>query len=152
VNAAELLADLKARGVRVRERGGAVVLAPANLVRPAELDALRTLKQEVLACLRGQALGTDWSLVSLYQLDRVLEIAVPWADMPLILAPGCRLARELRARDPKPGRVWCTCEVLDLLLSGVTAEDAQKLAEAKLLFNATVVSTVKLGTTKTGVA
>lgn len=65
----------------------------------------------------------------------MLEIAVPWSDVPLILAPGCRIARELRERDSRPGRVWCVCEALDLLLTGVTPQDARKVGEARLLFN-----------------
>jgi hypothetical protein len=138
VKAAELVYDLEARGVDVRERDGDVVITPAKLVRPAELDALRTLKPHVLAYLRGKTLGTDWSRVSLWELDRVFEIAVPWADVPIILAPGCRIARELRAREVKPGRVWCVCEVLDTLLSGVAAEDARKVADAKLAFGGTI--------------
>ena len=90
------------------------------------------------AVLRGRALSVDWDRVSLYRLDKVLEVAVPWADVPLILAPGCRSARELRDRDQKPGRVWCTCEVLDLLLTNVPCEDARKIGEAKLVFGGTV--------------
>jgi hypothetical protein len=31
--------------------------------------------------------------------------------------------------------VWCVCEVLDLLLTGVPPEDARKVAEARLLFD-----------------
>ncbi len=139
MNAEELLYDLETRGVHVRERQGSVVATPANLVKPADVAALRTLKPHVLAHLRGQALGTAWSRVSLHELDHVLEIAVPWCDLNLILAPGCRLARDLRARDPKPGRVWCVCEVLDLLLAGVPPEDAQKIGEAKLMLGGTVV-------------
>jgi hypothetical protein len=138
VNAAELLHDLEARGVRVREREGAVVLAPAKLARPADLNALRAHKAAVLLILRTRALGTDWSRVSLQELDRVLEVAVPWSDLSLILAPGCRVARELRDRDPKPGRVWCVCEVIDLLLAAVTPGDARTIAEAKLDFAGSV--------------
>ncbi len=96
-------------------------------------------KAAVLALLReGKArsiAGADWTRVSLSALDRVLEVAVPWADVPLILAPGCRVARELRERDSKPGRVWCVCEALDLLYAGVTPQDARKVGEARLLFD-----------------
>ena len=140
MNAVKLLYELEARGVRVREQEGAVVIAPANLVSAAELKALRTLKPLVLAYLRGRALGTGWARVSLWQLDRVLEIAVPWVDVPIILAPGCRIADNLRARESLPGRVWCVCEVLDLLLSGITPEDARRVGDTKMVFGGTCQS------------
>lgn len=63
---------------------------------------------------------------------------MPWSDVRLVLAPGCRVARELRAQEAKPGRVWCTCEILDLLLSGVAPDDARKIAETRLTFDATL--------------
>jgi hypothetical protein len=131
---------LLARGVRLAARGKLLdVDAPTGTLQDGDRAALREHKAAVLALLRerraSEAVTRDWRRVSLYQLDRVLEVAVPWSDVPLILAPGCRLARELRAQDPRPGRVWCVCEVLDLLLTGVTPEDARKVGEARLLFD-----------------
>jgi hypothetical protein len=73
----------------------------------------------------------------------VLELAVPWSDVRLLIAPGCRTARELRATDPRPGRVWCACEVLDLLFSGVAPEDARKITEERVTFDATLAGTTK---------
>jgi len=145
VTAAALVEALEARGARLSERDGDLVVKPRGILQEADREVLRAHKAAVLAVLRARALGTDWSRVSLYQLDRVLEVAVPWTDVPLILAPGCRLARELRDRDPRPGRVWCTCEVLDLLLSGVTPENARKVAEAKLGLGGAVVGARRLG-------
>ena len=83
--------------------------------------------------------------MSLPALDRVLEVAVPWADLPLIVAPGCRIARELRDREARPGRVWCVCEALDLLLTGVKPEDARKVAEARLTLDAPAVRVTSEG-------
>ncbi len=152
MTAAELIADLEARGAHVRERAGALAVSPAGVLQDAEREALRAHKAAVLALLRERqartVAGTDWSRVSLYTLDRVLEVAVPWSDVPLILAPGCRIARELRERDPKPGRVWCVCEVL--LLTGVTPDDARKVAEAKLMFGGAVVGARQLGPEEPG--
>jgi len=140
VTAHDLISEAEARGLRLEARpGGVLHVAPRERLTPALREALRASKPDVLAVLRGRALGTDWSRVSLYQLNRVLEVAVPWADVPLILAPGCRIARELRARDPKPGRVWCVCEALDLLLAGVTPEDARKVGDARLLLDSQAV-------------
>jgi hypothetical protein len=140
VIAAAFIEKLRARGLYLELDGPALVIEAeegAARMTPEEREALKTLKPEVIAFLRGRTLGTDWTRVSLYQLDRVLEVSVPWSDVRLTIAPGCRLARELRARDQKPGRVWCTCEVLDLLLSGVTPEDARKVAQARLMFDGT---------------
>lgn len=65
-------------------------------------------------------------------------MAVPWSDLRLVIAPGCRIARELRATEPKPGRVWCVCEVIDLLLSGVKPDDAGEIADTRIAFDATM--------------
>lgn len=133
-----LIAELEARGVTLRERAGRLIIRPAKAITPQETELLRQAKPDVLAYLRGRAIGMDWSKVSLWSLDKILEIVVPWSDVRLVVAPGCRLARELRAQDPKPGRVWCVCEVLDLLLSGVTPADARKIGEAKLALDGNV--------------
>ncbi len=136
MSALELLADLERRGVTVREDSGDLVLGPADALRGVDLDRVKAAKPDILAALKRRALGVDWTKASLYQLDRVLEVAVPWSDVRLVIAPGCRIARELRATDPKPGRVWCVCEVLYLLLTGVTPEDAGKIAETRITFDA----------------
>jgi hypothetical protein len=138
LTAAQVVADLEARGVTVTERGGFIVLRPPEAVTSADVAILKASKAEVISVLRGRAIGTDWTTVNLWQLDKVLEVAVPWSDVRLLIAPGCRIARQLRATDPKPGRVWCSCEILDLLLSGVTPEDARKIAATRLDFDATL--------------
>lgn len=114
-----------------------VYQAPPATLTPVYREALVSMRPEILDLLRGEALGTDWTTVNLWQLDKVLEIAVPWSDVRLVIAPGCRIARELRSSDPKPGRVWCSCEILDLLLSGVTPGDARQIAETRITFDAT---------------
>jgi hypothetical protein len=138
MTAATLLLALETRGLDLHVDGPDLVVRPADAVTPEDLEMLKSAKAEVIAILRGRALGVDWSRVSILQLDKVLEVAVPWADIPLLLAAGCRLAWELRDRDPKRGRVWCTCEVLNLLLTGVPSEDARKIAETRLLFDGTM--------------
>lgn len=139
----DVIHGLEARGARLRLReDGALTIRPKGVATPTELEVLATLREEVAAHLRGRPFGADWTRVSLWQLGRVLEVAVPWSDVRLLIAPGCRVARELRASDPKPGRVWCVCEVSDLLLSGVKPEDAQKIAETKITFEATFQGTV----------
>lgn len=141
--------SLEARGVKLRETSGGIGIRPARAVTATEIEVLKTLKSDVINYLRQrgarpEGINVDWSRVSLWQLDRVLEITVHWADVPLILAPGCRIARELRERDSKPGRVWCVCEALDLLLTNVPPDDARKIAEAKLLFGGNMAG-VSLG-------
>jgi hypothetical protein len=139
VSAAELVALAEKAGLLLEPReGGVLHVAPRERLTPALREALAAMKSEVLAVLRGRSLGVDWTRIRLHDLDRVLELAVPWADVPLILAPGCRIARALRESDPRPGRVWCTCEILDLLLTGIGPEDARRIAEAKLMLNGNV--------------
>jgi len=45
-------------------------------------------------------------------------------------------SRLMECGDARPGRVWCTCEVLDLLLVNARPADARAVAEARLLFDA----------------
>lgn len=71
---------------------------------------------------------------SLRALTENLEVVVPWSKVNLLIVPGCRKAKDLRSKDRHPGRVWCVCEVLDLLLTKVTPDDATAVAQAKLLF------------------
>ena len=137
MTAETLVARLEARGLRLVRRGEIVAVRPAGQLATDERAAMRRLRPEIVSLLRTRALGVDWSRVSLWSLDRILEVAVPWSDTRLVIAPGCRIAVELRSSDPKPGRVWCVCEVSDLLLSGVTPENARKIAEARLTVDAT---------------
>lgn len=141
---AALVDALAARGATITAReDGALVITPRGVLQDADREALRAQKAAVVSLLRERQArtvsGVDWSRVSLYELDRVLEIGVPWADVPLILTPACRIAAELRSREPRPGRVWCVCEVIDLLLTGVRPEDARKVAEANLAFGGAAI-------------
>lgn len=144
MTAQELVAAVRAAGLRLEARPGDVLhVAPRDRLTPPLREALRAHKTAVLAVLRGRvnggARGADWTRVPLHALDRVLEVAVPWSDVRLVIAPGCRVARELRSQEPRPGRVWCACELADLLLSGVSPEDARKVAGARLAFDGTAV-------------
>ena len=132
----EFVTALEAEGFRIREQDGNLVINPARRVTSTMKETLTGMGREILVYLQERKSRADWSRVSLFQLDRVLEVAIPWSDVRLLIAPGCRIARELRAKDPKPGRVWCVCEVLDLLLSSVTPDDARKVAETRLLMDA----------------
>jgi hypothetical protein len=146
VTVSDVIDGLEARGARLRLReDGAVTIRPKGVATPAELELLEALREDLVAHLRGRVLRIDWGRVSLWQLDRVLEVAVPWADVRILITPGCRIARELRATDPTPGRVWCVCEVMDLLLTGVTPDEAQRMAEARITFDATLVGITKFG-------
>ncbi len=136
MTAAAILDRLEARGISVTPRGESLAIRPAGALGPGEREALIALKTDILAILRGRALGVDWTAVELQSLNRVLEVSVPWSEVHLIIAPGCRVARQLRAADSKPGRVWCVCEVLDLLLTAVPPKDAQSLAMSRLAFDA----------------
>lgn len=131
-----LLGDLEARGVRLRVAGGTIEASGPGSLTAEDLAAVREHKAVIVAVLRDRALGVEWSRVGLHQLNRILEIAVPWSDIRLVIAPGCHIARELRTQDPNPGRVWCVCEVLDLLLTGVSPANARNIAEAQIIFGA----------------
>jgi hypothetical protein len=55
VTAHDVVRALRARGVAVEVHGERLRVAPADRVSPAELDALRTRKADVLALLRAEA-------------------------------------------------------------------------------------------------
>lgn len=136
----QVVLGLEARGLRLELDGADVMVRPVTSITADDVEVLTKNKAAVVALLRGRSAGVDWSMVSLYQLDRVLEIAIPYSDTNLIIAPGCRIAGQLRAQDPTPGRVWCVCEVLDLLLIGASPEHARAVAEAKIAFGARIGS------------
>jgi hypothetical protein len=129
------------------EQDGNLVITPRQALREDERAALREHKPAVLALLRERSTsGTDRARdpadvagVSLYRLDRIIEIAVPGLRETLFIVPGPAQARELEAEGIARGRIWDTAEVLDLLLAGVTPEDARRLVEAKITTGAVVV-------------
>jgi hypothetical protein len=141
VTPALLVESLERRGLRLKVDGTDLVVKPQAGVTPQDIQTLKAMKPGVIAYLRGRDLGVDWSTVALAKLDRVLELEVPGWDAHLILAPGCRIARELRAEEPKPGRVWCVCEVLDLLLMNVPPDDARRVAEVKFMLGSALEGT-----------
>jgi hypothetical protein len=58
----EVIAAAKAAGLRLESRpGGILHVSPRERLTPAFRDTLRAAKADVLAYLRGQALGIDWS-------------------------------------------------------------------------------------------
>ena len=145
MTAEALVAVLESRGASLAIRDGNIIVSPRGVLTADLRQALIARKPDVLAHLRARALGTDWSRVSLRTLDQVLEVEVPWSDMPLVIAPGCRIARELRAEGQRPGLVWCVCEVAQLLLCGVTAADVRAIAEARELFDGELIGVRKDG-------
>lgn len=136
----EFVRQLERQGFRLREEDGHLVINPKQRVTPTLKETLTSRGLEIRDYLRERKarpnVGGDWSQLSLFGLDHVLEVVVPWSDIRLVLAPGCRVARELRDQDPHPGRVWCVCELADLLLSGVIPPDARAAVEARLVFDA----------------
>jgi len=141
----DVIRGLEARGATVSvRRDGALTVRPKGVATPDEIEVLGRLRKEAVGYLFWTAgrtedliAGLDWSRAKLHDVNEaLLEISVPWSGVRLVIAPGCRIARELRASDLSPGRVWCACEVIDLLLSGVTPEDARAVAEARLALEA----------------
>ena len=81
----------------------------------------------------------NFSKVDRLRSDETLEVVVPWLGVRLLIAPNCGVARELRAIDPRPGRVLCVCELPDLVPVGLPPEDARKRAAARIAFDDVVV-------------
>lgn len=75
------------------------------------------------------------------QLDRVLEIRVPWLPVSLWFVPDERAVEGLLGDGVTRGRIWTAAELQDLLsLPRVTPATARTLAEAKLAMDGDVVT------------
>jgi hypothetical protein len=143
VTAGELAAALGARGLRLHDDDGQLVaVSPRSKLTDDDREALRAHKAALLALVRSRT--AQVVQVNLWSLDRILEVAVPWSDARLLIAPGCRIARQLRAIDPTPGRVWCVCELADLVLSGVTEDGGRKTGETRITFDAVMTEIRKV--------
>jgi hypothetical protein len=134
VTAAQAVAEARRHGCRLKLEDGRPVLygRPGSLPEPI-LDTLKANRESVAALLATEeppAPLPEVARVSLYQLDKVLEIVVPWSDQTLFLAPGCRVARQLAERYGQ-NHVRCVCAVLDFFLRG----DAPAILEAARLFD-----------------
>jgi hypothetical protein len=136
---AELVGTLRTRGVILRPDGDLLRIRPASMVSSDEKAALRVHKAEVLALLRldpevGRVLG-----LPLDQLDRVLEIRVPWWPDPLWFVPAEADAEILVHEGISRGRIWTAGELRDLLsIPGITKASARRVAEAKLAMDGDV--------------
>ena len=143
MTAVEIIANLEARGISLEldESCGFVIETNGPRPTPDDMVALRAEKDEIVDALRARqaAPATERPLpepleMPLHKLTNILVLDVPWCAQPVYIAPGCGVARRL-ARGHGHGRVWCVCEVLDLLFSRISPSDARKIAEGKLMFD-----------------
>ena len=123
----------------------AIAEAPAGVVRDREREALRAHKASVLSILRKRRARAAQDLEGLagrplYRLTNVLEVAVPWTSETLFIVPGPAHAAQLDAEGITRGRMWDTAELLDLVLTSVTPEDARSIAESKLTLRGAVMA------------
>jgi hypothetical protein len=131
--AALLVADLQARGVTLEPRGDRLAVRPVDRVTSGELEALKRHKPEVLALLRradsevARVLG-----LRLPQLDRLLEVRVPWLAVSLWFVPDPSAAEVLVGEGVSRGRIWTSSELIDLIgIPNITTASARRLAETK---------------------
>ena len=96
------------------------------MVSPDEKAALRVHKAEVLALLRSDPAEVAQVLgLPLAQLDRALEVRVPWLPATLWFVPS-EAAGELRVGEGVTrGRIWTIGDLQDLLsIPGMTKAGA----------------------------
>jgi hypothetical protein len=142
VTAAALVSTLHARGVTLKPRGDHLVARPVSRMTTDEVEALRRHKVEILELLRRETERPDPVEVArlldlpISQLDRMVEVRVPWLPLTLWLVPSLRAAELLVQEGLSRGRIWTATELLNLLaVPGITTADARRLAEAKLEFD-----------------
>jgi len=142
MTAVALVADLQARGVTLEPRGDRLAVRPVSRLTREEIEALRRHKAEVLALLRGPAPAEVARVLGLplNQLDRVLEVRVPWLPVTLWFCPAEADATGLMTEGVSRGRIWTAAELLDLLgIPSITKAGVRTLAVAKLEFDGDVV-------------
>jgi hypothetical protein len=78
------------------------------------------------------------------QLDRLVEVRVPWLPVTLWFVPGESEAEGLLADSVSRGRIWTAGELLDLLaVPGITKAAARHVALAKLEVDGEVTRIVR---------
>ena len=137
---AELVGTLRTRGVTLRPDGDLLRIRPASMVSPDEKAALRVHKAEVLALLRPDPAEVARVLgLPLAQLDRALEVRVPWWPDGLWFVPTVADAEALCAEGITRGRIWTVGDLQDWLsIPGMTKAGARTLALAKLEFDGVI--------------
>jgi hypothetical protein len=127
-------------GIRARASTGTVPDRIKDLVREHREALVEVLRADPEAGRRAaDLLAAEVPLpvilrTKITALDKILEVSVPWADQTLFLAPGCKVAARLSTEFGR-GRVWCVCELLDLVFSGIRGEDLKKVMDIKLTFD-----------------
>jgi TubC N-terminal docking domain len=139
---AGLVGTLRDRGVTLKPDGDLLRIRPASMVSPDEKAALRVHKAEVLALLRSDPAEVVRVLgLPLDQLDRILEVRVPWWPDGLWFVPTEADAEMLCGEGITRGRVWTARELQDLLTITVLTKTAVRtVAEAKLAMDGDVAA------------
>jgi hypothetical protein len=140
--AAAMIADLRARGVSLERRGDRLIARPVSRLTLNEQEILRQHKAEIMTLLKRSPVPLDPLEVArilglqIPQLDRMVEIRVPWLPVTLWFVPGPAEVEILVAEGVTRGRIWTSLELLQALaIPDITTAGVRRLAEAKLEFN-----------------
>jgi hypothetical protein len=135
---AELVTDLRARGVRLTVEGGRLTYdAPKGVVKPSELEELRSHRAELLAYLKAQAANTTadpagpcpacgagqfWQLPGEPWHCRHCEPDMPLTATSLTLACHKPRSTHVHAREGLRKTLEAACEGLDITPDQLCAE------------------------------
>ena len=81
----------------------------------------------------------DLPLDAFAEAGQMLEIRVPWDPEPLWFVPTAEAIEPLVAEGVNPGRIWTAAALRELLAAGVTKDQARRVAETRIAFEADVV-------------
>jgi hypothetical protein len=125
--------------------GHRLIARPVSRLTPNEQEALRQHKAEIMTLLERSPVPPDPLEVArilglqISQLDRMVEIRVPWLPVTLWFVPGPAEVEILVAEGVTPGRIWTSLELLQALaIPDITTAGVRRLAEAKLEFKAEI--------------
>jgi hypothetical protein len=139
----ELVGVLRSRGVVLRPDGDLLRFRPAALVTSEEKVLLRQHKPAVLELLRQAPPDPEISRVlglPVTQLDRLLQVRVPWLPESLWFVPDEAAVEALVGDGVSRGRIWTAGELLDLLSLPTTKIEARTIAHAKVEFDGEVTA------------
>jgi hypothetical protein len=134
VSAASVVRRLRASGWSLSLADGHVVLLSPRGLPPHEINAgiafVRDAHDEVASVLRAEAAAI--ACIRIPDLDRVVEVRVPWSATSHYFVPGDEETARLIAEGVPREHIWSSSELAALLDAGARPNDLQAIAEVRI--------------------
>lgn len=138
----QLLADLRARDVRLMVNGDSIrVNAPRGTLSQAQLHLLRAEKSAVRTYLRLQERLEHMTFEEYSRTNLAVKLAIPWLTEHLWLVPDVTYIAQLLEEGIARGCIWTASELIDLYrIERLQEEDRRALAVLRSHFNTRILS------------